>query len=170
MNFTNIPNISNLTNIIKRITSIILFIVLTFSIGANNISFSKNLNTNNTIPVYSVEACGNGKVGGNQASSCIRENSERFGYSDGIVNFCGKISSFSDISKLAYCVASALAYVILTFAVVRFVWGAFVLLTDTKNGKERAKSIIFNAIIAMVIAVLALQATPIITDLLTGNN
>ena len=161
---------NTLSSLIKKTVSIALLAILAISLVVSNVSSLSNSNVSR-IPVYSVEeACGNGRIGFDQASACNRENAQRVGADKGIINICGKISNFGDLAKLAYCVASALAYIVLTFAVVRFVWGAFVLLTDTKNGKERAKSIIINSMIAMVVAVLALQGAPLITDLLTGNN
>lgn len=77
-----------------------------------------------------------------------------------------QITSAKDIAGLAASIANLLTFVILSVAIVFIVYGAFIWLTDSEKGADRGRKIIFNAVIAMVIAVLAYGLTQAVINIL----
>ena len=140
---------SNLTSIFKNIFTSLMLVVVAFGLFT---SINGLAVTNPGKP----DICQNGQ----------NQNCNAGG---GFLNV-STITSFKDVANLAASIANILTFVILSIAVIFIVYGAFIWLTQEKDGADRGRKIIFNAVVAMVIAVLAFGLTQAIINILYTSN
>jgi hypothetical protein len=73
------------------------------------------------------------------------------------------------LPKLATQISSFLAFIIASIAIIYIIYGAFIWMTAEKDGPERGRKMIFNAIIALVIAVVAFGVVQVIVNFLSSG-
>ena len=157
-------------NLFKQIFSIVMVaivgIAMSASIIAGNAPTNISNNTSNTITAYAVT-----KVNLGNADELNKKNNKEFAGEKGILDsFCTLSGeAINKIAQLAGCAAAAIAFIVLTVAVVYMVYGAFIWLTDTEKGAERGRKIIFSSVIAMIVSVLAFALSALITSTLLGS-
>ncbi len=154
-----------LKNLFKNVFSVVMLAIVGVSMSVAIVSGTAPTN-NGSVNTYAV-----GTATLKTADEQNGKNKTAFaGNNDLISAFCGKVTAgIAGVGEIAGCIAAVIAFVVLTIAVVYMVYGAFIWLTDTEKGAERGRKIIFNAVIAMVVAVLAFAISALITNVLAGS-
>jgi hypothetical protein len=68
-------------------------------------------------------------------------------------------------------IASFITYIVIALAVLFLVYGGFLFVTDSGDGKraENGKKILFNALIGLVLAIVAFTIVSVISNLVAGD-
>ena len=158
-------------NLFKQIFSIVMVAIVGIAMSASIIAGNAPTNiSNNTNNIVTVQAATNKTL--KEANTLNKTNNENFAGKGILDQFCdltGSADAISKIAALAGCAAAAIAFIVLTVAVVYMVYGAFIWLTDTEKGAERGRKIIFSAVIAMIVSVLAFAISALVTSTLVGT-
>jgi cytochrome b subunit of formate dehydrogenase len=121
--------VSMLKQIIKHIVIALSLIFL--ALGLISTPTSAQIFNPNDLP-KSEEICGTGNVRGR------------------LIN-CNQ----SNLAQLTGSIAGVLTFIIVSIAIIFIVYGAFVWMTDIEKGPEKGRKIITQAVIALVISVIA---------------
>lgn len=77
----------------------------------------------------------------------------------------------NDVLRLVINITNSFSYIIVGIAALFIVYAGFLIVTDGGSGKraEQGKTVIFNAIIGMIVAVLAVSIVFIVSQTVSGD-